>query len=87
MKVWETVPWYVRPTIWNRNSLQSWKSWFMGLPIPGDEGGKHWPQGYKIHEIGPDFLRGKGADYAKGSIPEMTAVRMAGCPFARAKGK
>jgi len=59
----------------------------MGLPIPGDEGGKYWPQGYKIHEIGPEFLRGKGEDYAKESIPKIADVRMAGCPFARPKGK
>ena len=85
MKAWEAVPWYVRPTIRNRNSLQSWMSWFMGLPIPGDDGGKYWPQGYKINEIGPDFMRGNGGDYAEHSIPKVAAVRMAGCPFARHK--
>lgn len=85
MKVWETVPWYIQPTVWNRYSLQSWTSWLMGLPIPGDEGDRYWPQGYKIHELGPDFMRGKGADYAKESRPKIAAERMKGCPFVRPK--
>lgn len=57
----------------------------MGLPIPGDEGDKYWPQGYKIHEIGPDLMRGKGVQYAKETIPKIAAERMKGCPFVKPK--
>jgi len=86
MNNWETVPWYVKPTIWNRwFSLQSWKSWIMGLPIPGDGGEEYWPKGYRIHEIGPRAMRGKGEQYARDSREKLVAERMRGCPFERAK--
>ena len=57
----------------------------MGLPIPGDKGDKYWPNGYKIHEIGPESMRGKGETYARESKEKLVAERMKGCPFARAK--
>lgn len=86
MHDWETVPWYVKPSIRNRwFKLQSWTSWMMGLPVPGDEGDKYWPKGYKIHEIGPDAMRGKGESYAKESKEKLVAERTKACPFARVK--
>ena len=57
----------------------------MGLPIPGDKGDKYWPRGYKIHEIGPESMRGKGEAYARESKEKLVAERMKGCPFARIK--
>ncbi len=57
----------------------------MGLPVPGDEGDKYWPKGYKIHEIGPDAMRGKGESYAKESKEKLVAERTKACPFARVK--
>lgn len=85
MTEWETVPWYVRPTVWNRWGLQSWKCWIMGLPIPGNDGDRYWPNGYKIQEIGPRAMQGKGGDYARDSKEKLVAERMRGSPFARAK--
>lgn len=85
MYTWETVPWYVQPSLWNRYSFQSWKSWIMGQPAPGDEGEKYWPKGYKILEIGPDSMRGKGEGYVRESREKLVAERMKGCPFAGAK--
>jgi len=88
MNTWETVPWYVRPTFRNRwLNLQSWKSWMMGLPVPGDAGEKYWPKGYEIREIGPASMRGKGEQYAKKSREKLVAERMRGCPFAKAERK
>jgi hypothetical protein len=88
MNTWETVPWYVKPTIWNRwFSVQSWTSWIMGLPVPGDGGEDFWPKGYKIHEIGPRAMRGKGEGYARESRERLVKERMRGCPFGRAKGE
>ena len=57
----------------------------MGLPIPGDDGDAYGPQGYKIHEIGPRSMRGKGEGYWREEKPRVTMERMKGCPFARGK--
>ena len=80
---WESAPWYVRPTLWNRYGAAAWISWSLGLPVPGDEGGKYWPRGYKIQEIGPDRMRGRGEEYVRESKEKLVAERMKGCPFAR----
>ena len=86
MQTWDTVPWYVKPSFWNRwCKVQSWSSWIMGLPIPGDGGDKFWPNGYKIHEVGPEAMRGKGERYVRESKEKLVAERMRACPFARVK--
>jgi hypothetical protein len=51
---------YVEPTFANRWGLQSWIDWSAGRPIPGDEGDRYFPQGFKSSVIGPAFLAGKG---------------------------
>ena len=87
LRNWDTEPWFVRPSFWNRwCRLQSWISWSMGLPVPGDGGDKYWPKGYKIPEIGPEVMRGKGEAYAKEAREQLMAERMRGCPFGRMKG-
>ena len=85
MTNYEAVPWYIRPTLWNRYGPFAWISWFRGVPVPGDEGDKYWPKGYKIEEVGPRRMRGKGADYWKESKEKLTSERMKGCPFGRSK--
>ena len=86
MRAWETVPWYVQPTFRNRwLRLQSWTSWIMGLPVPGDEGDKYYPQGYRIREIGPETMRKKGEGHMREEREKLAGERMKGCPFARAK--
>ena len=57
----------------------------MGHPVPGDDGFKYWPKGYKIHEIGPNSMRGGGESYCRESREKLVAERMKGCPFARVK--
>ncbi|KAI5206207.1 hypothetical protein AUEXF2481DRAFT_35405 [Aureobasidium subglaciale EXF-2481] len=63
--IWDTEPWYVEPTFANRWCLQSWIDWLAGRPIPGDEGDKFFPQGYKSAVMGPAFLAGKGLAQAE----------------------
>ncbi|KAK3615931.1 hypothetical protein LTR56_026296 [Elasticomyces elasticus] len=53
-------PWYIRPTLYNRWSLNSWLIRMVGGSVPGDEGLKYYPQGYIVTELGPENLRGKG---------------------------
>jgi hypothetical protein len=55
---------YVEPTFANRWCLQSLIDWMAGRPIPGDEGDKYFPQGFKSSVIGPAFLAGKGLEQA-----------------------
>lgn len=85
MTVYESHPWYVKPGIWNRFEPRAWISWMMGLPIPGDDGDKYWPNGYKIPEVGPEYMRGKGREYMKASQERLIGERMRRCPFGRPK--
>ena len=58
----------------------------MGQPVPGDDGDKYMPEGYKIHEIGPRSMRGRGESYWRESREGLVEERMKGCPFAKVKG-
>nr|F1DBA8.1 RecName: Full=ER-bound oxygenase mpaB; AltName: Full=Mycophenolic acid biosynthesis cluster protein B [Penicillium brevicompactum]ADY00129.1 MpaB [Penicillium brevicompactum] len=42
---WDALPFYIRPTFWNRWGPMAWISWLMGHPVPGDLGQKKGPQG------------------------------------------
>ncbi|CAD0107687.1 unnamed protein product, partial [Aureobasidium uvarum] len=53
------------PSFANRWCLQSWTDWLAGRPIPGDEGDKYFPQGFKSSVMGPAFLAGKGLAQAE----------------------
>ena len=81
----ENAPWYIKPTLWNRFGPSTWIARLMGLPLPGDEGGRYSPQGYKIPEVGPDNLKGKGMEFMKGEKEWVGKVRSGGCPFNRVK--
>ena len=87
MQSYEAVPWYVKPTLWNRYGPRTWMSRIKGLPLPGDDGDKYWPKGFRIEEIGPKMMRGKGAEYARESQEKLARMRMSGCPFARVKAE
>ena len=54
----------------------------MGLPIPGDEGDKYSPGGYRIPEVGPRSMKGKGGDYASTVVEGLRTTRTGGCIFA-----
>lgn len=54
----------------------------LGGPLPGDEGEKFRPQGYHIHDVGPDSMQGKGLE-AVNMTKERIMKRNSGrCPFA-----
>jgi hypothetical protein len=49
--VWESLPFYVKPTLWNRwLSPAAWVARLAGLPVPGKE---YYPQGYVPAICGP----------------------------------
>ena len=83
----DTAPWYIKPTIWNRYGPLSWITRLMGLPLPGDEGGKYFPTGYKILDVGPERLRSKGIESMQNDKERVMKGMGGGCPFARVKAE
>jgi hypothetical protein len=59
MMFWEIEPWYVASSK-NCSWLYSAYTRFFGLPIAGDS--KYRPEGYKLQQIGPKHLEGKGGE-------------------------
>lgn len=57
---WVAAPYYVQPTFWNRWGPGSWISRMLGLPVPGAEGDKYYPDGYDTRDLGPKYFEGKG---------------------------
>lgn len=47
----------------------------MGLPLPGDEGERYFPGGYRVREVGPD----KGMEGWEGERERV--LGMGGCTF------
>ncbi|KAM0794591.1 hypothetical protein BDR22DRAFT_883404 [Usnea florida] len=82
---YEAHPWYVKPSLWNRYGPMVWMTWILGLPVPGDEGDRYRPNGYKIPEVGPDSMRGKGVDFMRTSKERLEGQRQRRCPFGRPK--
>lgn len=79
---YDAAPYYVKPTFFERWRPGAWYSWFMGLPLPGDEGQKYWPGGYKIYEMGPESMIGKGGEFFSRATKELKGSRTGGCVFA-----
>jgi hypothetical protein len=78
MKVYASLPYYVRPTIWNRWGPSAWLSWVMGLPLPGDDGDKYYPGGYRTVDVGPSHGK-QGQKAMEATVGKLGNVR---CPFA-----
>lgn len=78
---WDALPFYIRPTFWNRWGPVAWVSWLMGHPVPGDHGEKYYPQGYHIRDIGPKYFEGKGHKEIKETMEELKISRTGKCPF------
>lgn len=81
LSLWEAAPYYVKPTLWRRWGIQAWVSRALGTPIPGDEGAKYYPDGYKLLEVGPKIFLGKGEESAKETVYGLAKTRTGGCPF------
>jgi hypothetical protein len=77
--VYETEPWYIKPTFWARNSPSSWLRWAQGKPYP--DGKNYAPEGYNILDIGPKKLEGKGREECEKMRDEFMDGRRSGCPF------
>ncbi|KAH7410123.1 hypothetical protein DE146DRAFT_775505 [Phaeosphaeria sp. MPI-PUGE-AT-0046c] len=59
MSFWEIEPWYV-PSSKSCSWIYLAYTRFFGLPMAGDE--KFRPQGYRLQELGPKHLEGKGGE-------------------------
>jgi hypothetical protein len=75
-------PTYVKPGFMNRWSLEAWFVWAFGGNLPGDKGGTFAPEGYKIEEMGPRGLQGKGLEEMRATEERLRSERPLGCPFA-----
>ncbi|KAK3634242.1 hypothetical protein LTR56_015449 [Elasticomyces elasticus] len=76
-------PWYIRPTLYNRWSLNSWLIRMVGGSVPGDQGAKYCPKGYIITELGPDDMRGKGEHDMQATRDRLSRNGRIDCPFDR----
>ncbi|KAL8712245.1 MAG: hypothetical protein Q9220_003396 [cf. Caloplaca sp. 1 TL-2023] len=85
VSIWEGAPYYVKPTFWRRWGFEAWGSRLLGLPVPGDEGDKYHPEGYRIPDVGPKLFFGKGKEPAEATVAELRKVRTGGCPFVSVK--
>ena len=73
------LPYYVEPTLWNRFTPGTWLGRCLGLPVPGIDGSKYFPRGYKTSELGPSPDMGK-ADWAEAK-DEVRSVGTRNCPI------
>jgi hypothetical protein len=72
-------PWYVKPTLSSRWGFSALQTRLIGGILPGDEGDKYFPQGWKMNEVGPDGMQGKGTAEMAKYKQEILAMR--GCPM------
>ncbi|MCJ1325138.1 hypothetical protein MMC10_001800 [Thelotrema lepadinum] len=75
-------PWYIKPKLFARWGPKALLTRLLGGVVPGDEGEKYVPQGYRLTELGPDAFKGKGTkemDVTKTKLVENSRL---GCPFA-----
>ncbi|KAI4257139.1 MAG: hypothetical protein LQ352_001779 [Teloschistes flavicans] len=84
---WDAAPYYVKPTYWRRWGPGALGSRLLGLPLPGDDGDKYYPQGYQLANVGPNGMLGKGTDSARETVSRLQATRTGGCPFTRGKAE
>lgn len=73
---YDNEPFYIEPTFWRRWGPGTWAMRMMGLPLPGDDGNRFSPEGYKVSEVGPHR-------FGKGVLPvdRIGTRKEQGCPF------
>ncbi|PSK51972.1 hypothetical protein B9Z65_3239 [Elsinoe australis] len=76
-------PWYVKPSFSWRYGIKALLLRLAGGKLPGDDGDNYRPEGYKIPEIGPETLKGKGSVEMEGERARLSANPRLGCPFSR----
>jgi hypothetical protein len=85
LRLYDNLPYYVKPTLMNRWGPGAWVSWLMGQPLPGDEG--FMPDGFLTEMVGPKMFEDKGMpggdwDREAGQIKErLRRERTGACPF------
>jgi hypothetical protein len=77
---WDTVPTYVKPTLWNRWGPGAMISWLMGMPLPGDH--NMYPEGFVVKDVGPKAFVGNGSKEAAATVQKLEKEPNVGCPFA-----
>jgi hypothetical protein len=75
---YDAMPYYVKPTLLNRWGPASWSSRILGLPLPGDEGAKYYPGGYKTTDVGPKI----GYKQFPDMVAKVGETGKRSCPFA-----
>jgi hypothetical protein len=81
VQLWDGMPYYVQPTLWNRWGPSAWVQWLMGLPLPGDEGDKYYPRGYYTPDVGPKYFEGKGRKTLEEIKEKLRVQRTGKSPF------
>lgn len=76
-----SYPWYVKPSLNRRWGPRAWITRLLGRKLPGDDGNKYAPEGYKFTDIGPQALKGKGIEDMDVTRTRLTNQRRGGCPF------
>ena len=74
-------PWYVEPSFNTRWGPKAWITWALRRKLPGDDGNKYSPEGYRFDELGPTALKGKGTAEMKATRLRLTQRGRGGCPF------
>lgn len=78
-------PWYVYPTFKRRWGPRAWVTRLPGRELPGDDGNRYIPEGYKIPDLGPLPQRGKGMEGMQRTESWLEDVGFGGCPFKSTK--
>ncbi|CAA9957301.1 hypothetical protein PTMSG1_00909 [Pyrenophora teres f. maculata] len=71
-------PWYIKPTFSARWGPKALLLRLIGGAVPGEN--KYFPHGYRIHELGPSKLVGRGDNEMEKTREEIRAKRR-GCAF------
>lgn len=77
---YDNQPWYFKATFWTRNSPLAWFRWAIGEPFP--DGKQYKPEGYRIMEMGPERMEGKGVQECEATLEDLMKRERGACPFA-----
>ncbi|KAF2637956.1 hypothetical protein P280DRAFT_456668 [Massarina eburnea CBS 473.64] len=78
--VYSMEPWYVPADGWNWLSPLEWFRWATGRAVPN--GKQYKPTGFKISEIGPAKMEGKGIEECSEEFNRLMSAPRGACPFA-----
>ena len=76
-----SYPWYVKPSFSKRWGPKAWLTRALGRKLPGDDGNRYCPEGYRFDEIGPAGLEGKGITEMEATRAQLALQDRGCCPF------